>query len=115
MGGTEEILGEIIIDVDMNGMVVGVEFGMSTKYLFDGDDFQNVVLDSLIQTFAPTLSENDIDAIRSILSIERETPLMVAAENGVAGRYEYEGMSYYVTSTDILLNFGMFSSDKLDI
>ena len=40
---------------------------------------------------------------------------MVAAENGVAGRYEYEGMSYYVTSTDILLNFGMFSSDKLDI
>lgn len=115
VGGTEEILGEIIIDVDMNGMVVGVEFGMSTKYLFDGDDFQNVVLDSLIQTFAPTLSENDIDEIRSILSIERETPLMVAAENGVAGRYEYEGMSYYVTSTDILLNFGMFSSDKLDI
>lgn len=107
-------LGSIFIFVDMNGRVVGANFGMTVKYLLDGDDFQNMVLESVIQTFDPALSEEDINEIRNMLSIERGRPLITVVVDGDEKLFEYDGITYILSAVDDGLTLGMYSSDKLN-
>ena len=107
-------MGSIFIFVDMNGRVVGANFGMTVKYLLDGDDFQNMVLESVIQTFDPALSEEDINEIRNMLSIERGRPLITVVVDGDEKLFEYDGITYILSAVDDGLTLGMYSSDKLN-
>lgn len=110
--GWTSIPGSIAIAIDMNNMVVWVGFTMSAEFLASSDTFQNAVLDSLMQAFMPTLSEEGIYKIRDTLSME--SPLISAMRKEVDQKCEYDGISCAFYTVSGGLNFIMYTLDNME-
>lgn len=104
--------GSICMYIDGNNMVVAVYFMMSIEFLADSDDFHCMVLDSIMQAFIPTLSEEGIYQIRDALSME--SPLIGAVMKGTEEQCKCDDIICAISTEGSFLAFRMLSPEYFE-
>lgn len=98
--------GGLAFAVNDNDEVVSVSFMMNYEFIMGNDNFHQIVLNSLIQTFAPDLNSDEIEQIKTQFNMQ-DSLVGAYGISDNTGVYLYDDIVYSCSFGNGQLNFSM--------